>query len=89
MQSSTEKHRQPNVPLGNYSEEEVVDLQGTKEVPSFPPARPDELTRGAKCTDLMEHVVGSENLLSALRRVEKNDGLPVSTEWRLNSFSPS
>ena len=82
MASSREKHRQPNIPKGSYPREEVVNLRGTEEAPSFSPARPNEPTREANCTNLMEQVVERENLLSALRRVEKNKVPQESMEWR-------
>ena len=71
MASSREKHRQPNIPKGSYPREEVVNLRGTEEAPSFSPVRPNEPTREANCANLMGQVVERENLLSALRRVRE------------------
>lgn len=88
MASSREKHRQPNIPKGSYPQEEVVNPQGTEEAPSFSPARPEERTREANCIDLMEQVVERENLLSALRRVEKNKGAAGIDGMEIKSLRP-
>ncbi len=63
MASSREKHRQPNIPKGSYPREEVVNLRGTEEAPSFSPVRPNEPTREANCANLMEQVVEREPAL--------------------------
>ena len=88
MASSREKHRQPNIPKGSYPREEVVNLRGTEEAPSFSPVRPNEPTREANCANLMEQVVERENLLSALRRVEKNKGAAGVDGMEIKSLRP-
>jgi len=88
MASSREKHRQPKIPTGSYLQEEVVNPQGTEEAPSFSPARPTEPIREVSCIELMEQVVERENLLSALRRVEKNKGAAGVDGMEINSLRP-
>lgn len=65
-----------------------MNPRGTEEVPSFPPARPNEPTREESCIDLMEQVVERENLLSALRRVEKNKGAAGVDGMEIKSLRP-
>ncbi len=65
-----------------------MNPRGTEEAPSFSPARPNEPTREANCTNLMEQVVERENLLSALRRVEKNKGAAGVDGMEIKSLRP-
>lgn len=88
MAGSREKQRQPKISTGSYSQEEVVNPQGTEKAPSFSPARPDEPTREVDCINLMEQVVEQGNLLSALRRVEKNKGAAGVDGMEIKSLRP-
>ena len=88
MASSREKHRQPKIPTGSYPQEEVVNPQGTEEVPSFSPARPNGPTREAGCINLMEQLVERTNLLTGLHRVEKNKGAAGVDGMEVKSLRP-
>lgn len=74
--SSREERRQQKTPKGACPREEAVKLQGTAGGPSSSPARSGESPRGGNDSGLMEQVVARENMLAALRRVERNGGAP-------------
>lgn len=88
MARSRGKHRQPNIPQGGYLREEMVNPWGTEEAPSFPPAQTREATREAYSNHLMERVISRGNLLSALRRVEKNKGAAGVDGMEIKSLRP-
>jgi RNA-directed DNA polymerase len=88
MASSRGRHRQPNIPQGSSLQEEMVNPWGTEEVPSFPPAQTRKLTREADSDHLMERVLSRGNLLSALRRVERNKGAAGIDGMEIKSLHP-
>jgi len=88
MVRSRGKQRQPNIPQGSYLQEEMVNPWGTEEAPSSPPAQTIEATRESHSNHLMERVVSRENLLSALRRVEKNKGAAGGDGMEIKSLRP-
>jgi len=63
-------------PEGAYPREEVVKPQGTEGGPSSSPARNGESPHGDNDSGLMERVVERNNMLAALKRVERNGGAP-------------
>ncbi|UNO50569.1 group II intron reverse transcriptase/maturase [Alicyclobacillus acidoterrestris] len=88
MASSQGKQRQQKIPKRSYLQEEAVNPQGTEGVPSFSSARPRGTTREENPIDLMEQVVERENLLEALRRVERNKGAAGVDGMEIKSFRP-
>lgn len=88
MARSRGRHRQLNIPQGSYLQEEMVNPSGTEEVPSFPPAQTRKLTREADSNYLMERVISRKNLLSALRRAEKNKGAAGVDGMEIKSLRP-
>jgi RNA-directed DNA polymerase len=66
----------------------MVNPWGTEGVPSFPPAQTRKSTREAYSDHLMEQVVSRGNLLSALRRVEKNRGVAGVDGMEIKSLRP-
>ncbi|MGB9848890.1 MAG: group II intron reverse transcriptase/maturase [Moorellaceae bacterium] len=73
---SREGRRQQQTPKGACPREEVVKPRGTAGGPSPFPAQDGEALRGGQDSGLMEQVVVRENMLAALRRVERNGGAP-------------
>ena len=73
---SREGPRQQQTPEGAYPREEVVKPRGTAGGPSPSPAQSGASPRGDQGSSLVEQVVARENMLAALKRVEKNGGAP-------------
>lgn len=74
--SSREGRRQQKIPEGTCSREEVVKPRGTAGWPSSSPVRNGESPCGGNDSGLMERVVERDNMLRALKRVERNGGAP-------------
>ncbi len=73
---SREGRRQQKTPEGACPREEVVKPRGTAGGPSPSPAQGGATPRGGQDSGLMEQVVARENMLAALKRVERNGGAP-------------
>lgn len=73
---SREEQRKQKTPKGACPREEVVKPRGTAGGPSSSPAQSGTSPRGGRDSDLMEQVVARENMLAALKRVERNGGAP-------------
>lgn len=74
---SREGQRQQKTPKrGPTRGEEVVKPRGTAGGPSSSPAQSGATPRGGQDSGLMEQVVARENMLAALKRVERNGGAP-------------
>ncbi|AEG15374.1 RNA-directed DNA polymerase (Reverse transcriptase) [Desulfofundulus kuznetsovii DSM 6115] len=73
---SREGQRQQKTPEGACPREEVVKPRGTAGGPSPSPAQSGTAPRGDRNSGLMEQVVARENMLAALKRVERNGGAP-------------
>ncbi|GAW92296.1 RNA-directed DNA polymerase, partial [Calderihabitans maritimus] len=71
-----EGQRQQKTPKGACPREEVVKPRGTAGGPSSSPAQNGATPRGGRDSGLMEQVVARENMLAALKRVERNGGAP-------------
>ena len=74
--SSREGRRQQKTPEGACPREEVVKPRGTAGGPRPSPAQSGAAPRGDQSSGLMEQVVARENMLAALKRVERNGGAP-------------
>ena len=59
-----------------YPEKKAVQLPTTQGEPSMYPAQTKGKSRGEQNNDLMEEVLSKQNMLKALKRVEKNKGAP-------------
>ena len=59
-----------------YPEMKAVQPPTTQEGPSMCPAQTKDKSHGEQNNDLMEEVLSRQNMLKALRRVEKNKGAP-------------
>lgn len=66
----------PKIPRGTYRKEEAVKPQGPTGGQSPFPAPRENGTTEVPATGLMELVVSRQNMLRALRRVERNHGAP-------------
>ena len=55
-------------------EKKAVQLQTTQGEPNMYPAQTKGKSHGERNNDLMEEVLSMQNMLKALRRVEKNKG---------------
>lgn len=75
MRSSGERGKQ-KTPNGACPPEEAVKPQGPAGGRSAPPAQAGGAPRGEVTDSLMEQVVARENMLAALKRVERNGGAP-------------
>jgi len=73
---SQEGQRQQNTPKGAYLREEVVKPRGTAGGPSPSSAQNGIAPRGDQGNSLMEQVVATNNMMAALKRVERNGGAP-------------
>ncbi|GAF26021.1 retron-type reverse transcriptase [Moorella thermoacetica Y72] len=63
-------------PQGACLREEVMKPRWTEGGPSSSPAQNGKSPRGGQGSNLMEQVVTRENMLAALKRVERNGGAP-------------
>ncbi len=59
-----------------YPEKKAVQLQTNQGEPSMYPAQTRGKSHGEQNNDLMEEVLSRQNMLKALRRIEKNKGAP-------------
>jgi RNA-directed DNA polymerase len=73
---SRDAQRQQKTPTGACLREEAVKPQGTAGGQSAPSAQPERPSPGSRFEALLEQMVERNNMLEALKRVEKNDGAP-------------
>jgi hypothetical protein len=59
-----------------YPEKKAVQPPTTQGEPSMYPAQTKGKSHGEQNNDLMKEVLAKQNMLKALRRVEKNKGAP-------------
>ena len=71
-----------------YSEKKAVQLPTNQGESSMYPAQTKDKSRGEQNTDLMEEVLSRQNMLKALRRVEKNKGAPGIDNLTVESLKP-
>ena len=71
-----------------YPEKKVVQLPTNQGEPSMYPAQTKGESRGEQNDDLMEEVLSRQNMLKALRRVEKNKGAPGIDNLTVESLKP-
>jgi len=76
MASSRNLSRKQKTPQRVYPEKKAVQLPTNQGEPNRYPAQTKSKSRGEQNNDLMEEVVSRQNMLKALRRVEKNKGVP-------------
>jgi hypothetical protein len=69
-------------------EKKAVQLQTTQGEPSMYPAQTKGKSHGEQNNDLMEEVLSRQNMLKALRKVEKNKGAPGMDDLTVESLSP-
>jgi len=69
-------------------EKKAVQLPTTQGEPSMYPAQTKGKSHGEQNNDLMEEVVSKQNMLKALRRVEKNKGAPGIDNLTVESLKP-
>jgi len=69
-------------------EKKAVQLQTTQGEPSMYPAQTKGKSHGEQNNDLMEEVLSRQNMLKALRRVEKNEGAPGIDNLTVESLKP-
>lgn len=86
--SSREEQRQQKTPKGGLLQEEAVNPCGTEGAPSYSPARTATQTCEEQDMNLMERVVERVNMTHALRRVEKNGGVPGIDGMSTKSLLP-
>ena len=75
MRSSDPRQLQ-KTPAGDYSPEVAVNPQGPGRGQSVAPAQLGGSPRGTDGTNLMEQVLGRQNMMDALKRVKQNGGAP-------------
>jgi len=71
-----------------YPEKKAVQLLTNQGEPSMYPAQTRGKSRGEQNNDLMEEVLSKQNMLKALRRVEKNKGAPGIDKLTVESLKP-
>lgn len=71
-----------------YPEKKAVQLQTTQGEPSMYPAQTKGKSHGEQNNDLTEEVLSRQNMLKALRRVEKNRGAPGIDNLTVESLKP-
>ena len=71
-----------------YPEKEAVQLPTAQGEPSRYPAQTKGKSHGEQNNDLMEEVVAKQNMLKALKRVEKNKGAPSIDNLKVESLRP-
>jgi len=71
-----------------YSEKKAVHLPTTQGEPNMYPAQTKGKSRGEQNNDLMEEVLSRQNMLKALRRVEKNKGTPGIDNLIVENLKP-
>ena len=92
MRSSDPRQLQ-KTPAGDYSPEVAVNPQGPGRGQSVAPAQLGGSPRGTDGTNLMEQVLGRQNMMDALKRVKQNGGAPgvdgVPTTKLADQIEPS
>ena len=86
MASSRETRRQQKTPNGACRKDEAVNPQGTYGGLSVAPAQTRNTSRGGSSSSLMDRVLERQNMLRALRRVERNSGAPGVDRVTVESF---
>lgn len=76
MASSRDAQRQPNNPKGACPQERAVKPRGTVGELSAPPVQTENTSREAGSNGLLEQVVAKDNMVAALKRVQRNGGAP-------------
>ena len=71
-----------------YPEKKAVQLPTTQGEPSMYPAQTKGKSHGEQDNDLMEEVLSRQNMLKALKRVEKNKGAPGIDNLTVESIKP-
>jgi len=71
-----------------YPEKKVVQLSTNQGEPNMYPAQTKDESRGKQNNDLMKEVLSRQNMLKALRRVEKNKGAPGIDNLTVESLKP-
>ena len=71
-----------------YPEKKAVQLPTNQGEPSMYPAQTKGKSRGEQNNDLMEEALSRQNMLKALRRVEKNKGAPGIDNLTVESLKP-
>ena len=71
-----------------YPEKKAVQLPTNQGEPNMYPAQTKGKSRGKQNNDLMEEVLSRQNMLKALRRVEKNKGAPGIDNLKVESLRP-
>jgi len=71
-----------------YPEKKAVQLPTTQGEPSMYPAQTKGKSHGEQNNDLMEEVLSRQNMLKALKRVEKNKGAPSIDNLKVESLRP-
>ena len=71
-----------------YPEKKAVQPPTTQGEPSMYPAQTKGKSHGEQNNDLMEEVLAKQNMLKALRRVEKNKGAPGIDNLTVESLKP-
>jgi len=71
-----------------YPEKKAVQLLNTQGEPSRYPAQTKGQSHGEQNNDLMREVLSRQNMLKALRRVEKNKGAPGIDNLTVESLKP-
>lgn len=72
-----------------YPEKKAVQLPTNQGEPSMYPAQTKSKSHGEQNNDLMEKVLSRQNMLKALRRVEKNKGAPGIDNLTVENLRPS
>jgi len=71
-----------------YPEKKAVQLPTNQGEPNMYPAQTRGKSRGEQNNDLIEEVLSRQNMLKALRRVEKNKGAPGIDNLKVESLKP-
>jgi len=71
-----------------YPEKKSVQLPTNQGEPNMYPAQTKDESRGEQNNDLIEEVLSRQNMLKALRRVEKNKGAPGIDNLKVESLRP-
>jgi group II intron reverse transcriptase/maturase len=71
-----------------YPEKKAVQLSTNQGEPNMYPAQTKGKSRGKQNNDLMEEVLSRQNILKALRRVEKNKGAPGVDNLTVENLKP-
>jgi len=71
-----------------YPEKKVVQLPTNQGESNMYPVQTKDKSRGEPNNDLMEEVVSKQNMLKALRSVEKNRGAPGIDNLNVESLKP-